>query len=155
MGGGEGSQIGFAHRAGSVIDGKFQFVAGAMDIDPKRAVEFGMAQGLDKDRSYSDWQEMLEKEKNRDERLHLVTVATPNVTHHTISKAFMEAGFHVLCEKPMTMTVEEAKDLVEVSKKTGQICAVNYGYTALEPSIINSHAPLVSRALTSLFNYTC
>ena len=71
MGGGEGSQIGFAHRAGSVIDGKFQFVAGAMDIDPKRAVEFGMAQGLDKDRSYSDWQEMLEKEKNRDERAYI------------------------------------------------------------------------------------
>ena len=72
---------------------------------------------------------MLEKEKNREDRVQLVTVATPNSTHHQISKAFMEAGFHVLCEKPMTMTVEEAKDLVEVSRKTDQICAVNYGYT--------------------------
>ncbi|MEK9703365.1 MAG: gfo/Idh/MocA family oxidoreductase, partial [Deltaproteobacteria bacterium] len=52
VGGGEGSQIGFAHRAGSVMDGKFQFLAGAMDIDPKRAVEFGIAQGLDKERCY-------------------------------------------------------------------------------------------------------
>ncbi len=129
VGGGEGSQIGFAHRAGSVMDGKFQFLAGAMDIDPQRAVEFGIAQGLDKKRCYGDWQEMLDKEKKREDRIQLVTVATPNATHHQISKAFMEAGFHVLCEKPMTMTVEEAKDLVEVSKKTGQICAVNYGYT--------------------------
>ena len=129
VGGGEGSQIGFAHRASSVMDGKFQFIAGAMDIDPHKAFEFGIAQGLDKERCYSDWQEMLEKEKNREDRVQLVTVATPNATHHQISKAFMEAGFHVLCEKPMTMTVEEAKDLVEISKKTGQICAVNYGYT--------------------------
>ena len=127
--GGQGSQIGFAHRAGSVMDGKFQFIAGAMDIDPHKAFEFGIAQGLDKERCYSTWQEMLEKEKNREDRVQLVTVATPNATHHQISKAFMEAGFHVLCEKPMTMTVEEAKDLVEISKKTGQICAVNYGYT--------------------------
>ena len=129
VGGGEGSQIGFAHRAGSVMDGKFQFIAGAMDIDPHKAFEFGIAQGLDKERCYSDWQEMLEKEKNREDRVQLVTVATPNATHHQISKAFMEAGFHVFCEKPMTMTVEEAKDLLEISKKTGQICAVNYGYT--------------------------
>ena len=129
VGGGDGSQIGFAHRAGSVMDGKFQFVAGAMDIEPRKAVEFGIAQGLAKERCYGDWQEMLEKEKKREDRVQLVTVATPNTTHHQISQAFMEAGFHVLCEKPMTMTVEEAKDLVEVSKKTGQICAVNYGYT--------------------------
>ncbi|MEC8436124.1 MAG: Gfo/Idh/MocA family oxidoreductase, partial [SAR324 cluster bacterium] len=129
VGGGQGSQIGFAHRAGSVMDGKFHFIAGAMDIDPQKAVEFGIAQGIDEERCYGAWQEMLEKEKNRDDRVQLVTVATPNATHHQISKAFMEAGFHVLCEKPMTMTVEEAKDLVEVSRKTSQICAVNYGYT--------------------------
>jgi len=129
VGGGEGSQIGFAHRAGSKLDGKFQFIAGAMDVDPHKAFEFGIAQGLDEERCYSDWQEMLEKEKNREDRVQLVTVATPNATHHQISKAFMEAGFHVFCEKPMTMTVEEAKDLLEISKKTGQICAVNYGYT--------------------------
>jgi predicted dehydrogenase len=129
VGGGEGSQIGFAHRAGSVMDRKFKFVAGAMDIDPNQAAEFGVAQGLERERSYANWQEMLEREKSRDDCVQLVTIATPNATHHQISKAFLEGGFHVLCEKPMTMTVEEAKDLVTVSKKNGRICAVNYGYT--------------------------
>ena len=62
VGGGQGSQIGFAHRAGSVMDGKFQFIAGAMDIDPQKAVAFGIAQGLDKERCYCTWQEMVEKE---------------------------------------------------------------------------------------------
>ncbi|MGJ8527260.1 Gfo/Idh/MocA family protein [Maritalea sp.] len=129
VGGGEGSQIGLAHRMCSALDDKFQFSAGAMDINPERGNEYGVRLGLDADRAYGSWQEMLDGEKNRADRLDLVTVATPNATHFEITKAFLENGFHVLCEKPMTMTLEEAKEIVALQEKTGQICAVNYGYS--------------------------
>ncbi|MDC1414296.1 Gfo/Idh/MocA family oxidoreductase, partial [Amylibacter sp.] len=71
----------------------------------------------------------LTAEKKRDDRIDLVTVATPNSTHFEITKEFLESGFNVLCEKPMTMTVEEGEEIVKISKKSGKICAVNYGYT--------------------------
>lgn len=73
---------------------------------------------------------MLAGESARDDRVDLVTVATPNSTHFEITKAFLEAGFNVLCEKPMTMTVEEGEEIVKVAEKSGKICAVNYCYSA-------------------------
>ena len=72
---------------------------------------------------------MLEGERNHAERLDLVTVATPNTTHFEITKAFLDAGFHVLCEKPLTTTVAEAETLVAQARETGKVCAVNYGYS--------------------------
>ena len=72
---------------------------------------------------------MLEGERNRDDRIDLVTVATPNSTHYEITKAFLEAGFNVLCEKPMTVTVEEGEEIVRIAEKSGKICAVNFCYT--------------------------
>jgi len=129
IGGGEGSQIGFAHRAASGLDRRFRFVAGALDVDAVRARDFGVEFGLDADRAYGDWRELLAGEFGRSDRPHLVTVATPNVTHFEISKAFLEAGFHVLCEKPMTMSVQEGRELVAIAKRSGKVCAVNYGYS--------------------------
>ena len=73
---------------------------------------------------------MLAAERDRGDRLDLVTVATPNATHFEITRAFLEAGFNVLCEKPMTMTVEEGEEIVQVAAKSGKICAVNYCYSA-------------------------
>jgi predicted dehydrogenase len=73
---------------------------------------------------------MLERESARDDRLELVTVATPNSTHFEITKAFLEAGFNVLCEKPMTLTVAEGEEIVETARASGKICAVNYCYSA-------------------------
>lgn len=129
IGGGEGSQIGPAHRLGAAVDGDFSFVAGAVDHRPDAGRAFGQRLGLATDRSYGDWREMLESERERDDRIDLVTVATPNATHFEISKAFLEAGFHVLCEKPMTVTLEEGEEIVRISRAAGLICAVNYGYS--------------------------
>jgi predicted dehydrogenase len=129
IGGGEGSQIGPAHRLGAGLDGAFDFVAGALDHRPDAGRNYGQRLGLATDRSYGDWREMLEGEKGRKDRVDLVTVATPNATHYEITKAFLEAGFHVLCEKPMTMTVDQGEDIVRTAQATGTICAVNYGYT--------------------------
>lgn len=131
VGGGEGSQIGPAHRLGAQTDGYFSFVAGALDHNPDAGRAYAESLGVAADRAYGDWQEMLAAERRRDaDRLDLVTVATPNATHFEITKAFLEAGFNVLCEKPMTMTVEEGEEIAKLAEKTGQVCAVNYCYSA-------------------------
>jgi predicted dehydrogenase len=129
IGGGEGSQIGPAHRISASIDGLYSMVAGALDIDPVKGRDFATRLGIASDRAYGDWTEMLKGEASRPDRIDLVTVATPNSTHYEIAKAFLEQGIHVLCEKPMTVTLDEAEDLAATAKRSGTICAVNYGYS--------------------------
>ena len=129
IGGGESSQIGMAHRVGAVLDGKFEFASGALDIDPARSREYGIRLGLEPGRAYGTWKEMLEGEYARDDRIDLVTVATPNETHFEITKSFLEKGFHVFCEKPLTTDLDGARQLVEMAREYKRICAVNYGYS--------------------------
>ena len=130
IGGGEGSQIGPAHRLGAQADGHFAFTAGALDVDAEKGRAYAQSLGIAADRAYGNWQEMLAGEKDRKDRVDLVTVATPNNTHFDITKAFLEAGFNVLCEKPMTMTVEEGEEIVRIARASGKLCAVNYCYSA-------------------------
>lgn len=130
IGGGDGSQIGPAHRLGAAMDGHFVLAAGALGSDAKKSKKFARQLGVADDRAYGTWQDMLDGERNRPDRVDLVTVATPNSTHFEITKAFLEAGFNVLCEKPMTMTVAEAEEIVATTAKSGKICAVNYCFSA-------------------------
>ncbi|TCD11848.1 Gfo/Idh/MocA family protein [Oricola cellulosilytica] len=143
IGGGEGSQIGPAHRLGSGLDGLFEFTAGALDHRPDAGREYGRRIGLPPDRAYGDWHEMLEGESKRADKVDLVTVATPNATHFEITKGFLQAGFNVLCEKPMTMTVEEGEEIVRLAQETGNICAVNYGYSGY--SLVRHMRAMVAR----------
>lgn len=143
IGGGEGSQIGPAHRLGARLDGKFEFTAGALDHRPDVGRDYGISLGLSADRSYGDWQEMLDSESKRDDRIDLVTVATPNATHFEITKNFLEKGFHVLCEKPMTMTVEEGEEIVKIARAMDRICAVNYGYSGY--SLVRHMKAMIAR----------
>ncbi len=131
VGGGESSQIGGAHRIGAGLDGEYRFAAGALDINPERGRNYAMRMGIAASRSYGDWRQMLERESRlaTSERLDLVTVATPNATHYEIAKSFLEAGFDVLCEKPLTTDLESAEDLVETARRADRILAVNYGYS--------------------------
>ena len=130
IGGGEGSQIGPAHRLGALADGHFDLVAGALDHRPEAGRAYARRLGVAAERAYGDWREMLAGERDRADRVDLVTVATPNATHYEISKAFLEAGINGLCETPMTVTVEEGEELVRIAAKAGKICAVNYCYSA-------------------------
>jgi len=130
IGGGEGSQIGPAHRLGAQADGLFDLTAAALDHRPEQGRVYAQHLGVAATRAYGNWQEMLAGEKHRDDRIDLVTVATPNATHFEITKAFLEAGINVLCEKPMTMSVEEGADIVRIAAASGKICAVNYCYSA-------------------------
>ncbi len=129
IGGGEGSQIGFVHRAAAELDRRFELTAGAFDIDPDKSRKMGAFLGLPPDRAHGTWREMLSAEADRPDRLDLVTVATPNATHYEISRAFLNAGFHVFCEKPLTTVPEEARKLERAARAGGLICAVNFGYS--------------------------
>jgi predicted dehydrogenase len=129
VGGGAGSQIGESHRIAARLDGRWQLVAGALDIDPARGAAFARSLGLPEDRSYSDWRAMLAGERDRPDRVEAVTVCTPNRTHAEIARAFLEAGFHVLCEKPLATTVADASALVRLAAQRQRALAVMYGYT--------------------------
>ena len=142
IGGGEGSQIGPAHRLGAGLDGLFDFTAGALDHRPEEGVRYANRLGLG-NRAYGSWQDMLAGEQVQEHPVDLVTVATPNSTHFEITKAFLEGGFHVLCEKPMTMTIAEGEEIVNVSHATGRICAVNYGYSGY--SLVRHMKAMVAR----------
>ena len=129
IGGGEDSQIGGIHRLAAVADGRFRLAAGALDIDPDRGREYAVRLGVAPDRAYGTWRDMLAGEVSREDRLDLVTVATPNVTHHEIAKAFLENGFHVFCEKPLTTNPEDSRDIVATARRVERLCAVNYCYS--------------------------
>lgn len=129
IGGGTGSQIGDAHRFAARLDGLYRLEAGALDIDPERGKALALDLGIAEARAYGTWQEMLEREAARPDPLDLVTVATPNATHFEITRAFLERGFHVLCEKPLTTTPEEAEALAALSAQRQRILAVNFGYS--------------------------
>ena len=129
IGGGEDSQIGSVHRIAARLDDLFALRAGALDADAGKARQFGEAIGIDPDRAYGSWQDMLAGEADRKDRVDLVTVATPNATHFEIASACLRRGFPVLCEKPMTLTVEEAETLCAQCGKSGRLLAVNFGYT--------------------------
>ena len=142
IGGGDGSQIGPAHRLGAGLDALFDFTAGALDHRPEEGIRYGKTLGLG-NRAYGSWQDMLAGEQAQAHPVDLVTVATPNSTHFEITKAFLEGGFHVLCEKPMTMTIEEGEEIVKISHATGKICAVNYGYSGY--SLVRHMKAMVAR----------
>lgn len=143
IGGGEGSQIGPAHRLGAGLDGLFEFTAGALDHNPEAGRAYAQTLGIAQDRAYGDWREMLVGEKAREDKIDLVTVATPNATHFELTKSFLEGGFHVLCEKPMTMTVEEGEEIVKIAAAQNRICAVNYGYSGY--SLVRHMRAMVAR----------
>lgn len=129
IGGGEGSLIGDSHRVSARRDGCYDLVAGAFDHDPERSREFGLKLGLDPDRAYGDYQQMLSAEAAREEGVEIVAVMTPNSTHYEIAKACLSNGMHVICEKPLTFTSGEALELVRLAQERSLVAACMYGYS--------------------------
>ncbi len=132
VGGGRGSQIGYIHRSSARRDNVFNLVAGAFDINFERGKEFGKSLGIAEDRLYPNYKEMFEAESKRADGIQAVSIATPNSTHYEISKAALEAGLHVICEKPLTFTSVEAKELEELATKNNRVFGVTYGYTGAQ-----------------------
>lgn len=129
VGGGRGSQIGYAHRSAAHRDGLFKLVAGAFDLDADRCREFGVNLGLDADRCYSNYKDFFAAESKRADGIQAVSVATPNSTHYEICKAALDAGLHVVCEKPITFTSEEAEELKAIAAEKNCVIGVMYGYS--------------------------
>ena len=132
IGGGRGSQIGYIHRAAAARDGLFQLVAGAFDINPERCADFGKNIGVDTERCYSDYKVMFEEEAKREDGIEVVSIATPNKFHFEMCKVALEAGMHVVCEKPLCFTVEEAEELKALAEKKERVIGVTYGYTGYQ-----------------------
>ena len=120
VGGGPGAFIGEVHRKAARMDGQIEIVGGAFDINPSKSLRMGKELYLDRKRVYRDYQEMIEKELRlpAGERIDFVTICTPNNWHFPIARDLLKAGFHVMCEKPMTINVKEARELQKLVKKT-------------------------------------
>lgn len=128
VGGGKGSQIGYIHRSAALRDFNFDLVAGAFDINPERGKEFGKQLHVAEERCYPDYKTMFLEEAKRPDGITAVSIATPNGTHYEITKAALLAGLHVICEKPLCFTTEEAKELEELAEKQKKVVGVTYGY---------------------------
>lgn len=131
VGGGRGAFIGAVHRMAARLDDKYEMVAGALSADAENARKSGEDLGLAEDRIYSSWEEMAEKEGARDDGIDVVSIVTPNHLHFGPAKAFLEAGIHVICDKPMTLTLEESVELVKIARKSNVVFVLtqnNTGY---------------------------
>ena len=121
--------IGDVHRVGIAYDGRAFLAAGCFSRDEALNRECGEFYGLSPERIYADYRSMAEAEGAREDGIDFVVVTTPNVSHYEISKAFLENGIHVLCEKPLCFTVEQAEDLKRIAAEKNLFFCVNYSYT--------------------------
>jgi predicted dehydrogenase len=129
VGGGQGAFIGGVHRIAARMDGEFDLVAGALSSDPARAKASAAELGLDPERSYGSFAEMAKAEAKRPDGIEAVSIVTPNNMHFPPAKAFLEAGIHVICDKPLTSTLADAKKLAALVKKTGRVFVLTHNYT--------------------------
>lgn len=130
IGGGRTGGVGYKHRLGALRDNTaFALVAGAFDIDAERGKDFGTNLGVDGGRCYPDYKTMLAEEAKREDGIEVVSIATPNGTHYQITKDCLEAGMHVICEKPLFFEVEQGEEIRELAEKQGKIVGVTYGFS--------------------------
>lgn len=127
VGGGKDAFIGDVHRIASRIDDKFDLVAGALSSTPEKAQESGEALGLE--RIYNDFKEMAQAEAARPDGIEAVSIVTPNHVHFAAAKAFLDAGIHVICDKPLTSTLEDAKKLVATAEASDALFILTHNYT--------------------------
>ena len=121
VGGGRGAFIGQVHRMAANLDGKIELVAGCFSSDPEKSKLSGQDFFLDPSRVYSSYQEMAEKEAAREDKIDFVSIVVQNHLHFPVAQAFLEAGFNVVCDKPLTHDYEQALELREIVKKSGRI----------------------------------
>lgn len=129
VGGGEGAYIGGIHRLAARLDDEYEMVAGAFDVDAARGHAFARHHYIAEDRSYGNFEAMVEGERRRADAIDVVAICTPNHTHYPIACAFLEAGFNVICEKPLTATLEDAIALTRLAEESGCFLGVTYTYS--------------------------
>lgn len=130
VGGGPGSNIGESHRIAMRLDDRYSLLAGVFSRDAERSRAFGLTLGLASDRIYPEFRAMAEAEVRRPDGIEAVCIATTNETHHPIARAFLEHGIAVICDKPLTVTLDEALDLYRVVRDTHAIFALTHIYAS-------------------------
>ncbi len=146
VGGGEGAFIGAVHRLAARMDDQFELVAGALASTAEKAKASGAALGLSPDRTYGSFEEMAEKEAARPDAIEAVVIVTPNHVHYPAAVAFLKRGFHVICDKPLTSTLTDAKALAEVVKTSGKLFILTHNYTGY-PMVRQARAMVANGAL--------
>ena len=129
VGGGPGAFIGPVHRMAAQLDGAIELVAGAFSRDPQKSATAADAWGVARDRTHDDWRAMIAAEAARTDGAELVAVVTPNHLHLPVAQAALEAGLHVICDKPATATLAEALQLREAVDASGRLFGLTYTYT--------------------------
>ena len=129
VGGGPGAFIGGVHRIAARLDDRYELVAGALSSDPERGRSFAIELGIAPDRAYGSYAAMAAAEAARRDRIDAVAIVTPNHLHHAPARTFLEAGIHVICDKPLTTTVADALDLAETVRRTGLVFGLTHNYT--------------------------
>jgi predicted dehydrogenase len=127
VGGGPGAFIGAVHRIAARLDDRYELVAAALSSDSDRSISG--ARELNIARAYGSFQEMAAAESKREDGIEVVSIVTPNNVHHAPAKAFLEAGIHVICDKPLTTTLDDALDLAKVVQRTGLVFGLTHNYT--------------------------
>ena len=129
IGGGPGSFIGAMHRTAARLDDRYELVAGVLSSDPERARAAGVELGLDPDRVYGDAVEMLDVEADRVDGADVVAIMTPNDSHHAYAVGALGRGFDVICDKPMTNTLDEAREVLAAVEASGRVFCLTHNYT--------------------------
>jgi predicted dehydrogenase len=129
VGGGPGAFIGGVHRMAARLDDRYELLAGALSADPERAHAGAREAHIAPERSYADFRDMARREAARSDGIDAVAIVTPNHLHHPISRAFLDAGIHVICDKPLTTNLPDALDLVRVVRSTGLLFCLTHNYT--------------------------
>jgi predicted dehydrogenase len=146
VGGGRTGQVGYKHRTGALRDNNaYRLVCGAFDLDAVRGRDFGGQIGVEGERCYADYKELIAKEAAREDGVEVVSIATPNFTHHEITKACLEAGLHVICEKPLFFTVAECEAIAALADEKGLIVGVTYGFTG--HPLVHQMAAMVAKGM--------
>ena len=130
VGGGKGAMIGEVHRIAARLDNRFALVAGALSTTPERNAESAAACGIAADRTYDDFAEMARLEAARPDGIEAVSICTPNHVHFPAARAFLEAGIHVICDKPMTSTLEDARTLAQIAEASDALFVLTHNYSA-------------------------
>lgn len=131
LGGGGTGFIGKVHRTAATLDGRVDLVAGAFSSNTDRSGEAAVDFGVDPTRAFASFEDLLDDERSRppDERVDFVSIATPNWLHFPMAKAVLDAGFHVMCDKPLTTSVSDAEELVRLVEESGQVFGLTHNYT--------------------------
>ncbi|HEV2397010.1 MAG TPA: Gfo/Idh/MocA family oxidoreductase [Candidatus Sulfotelmatobacter sp.] len=129
VGGGPGAFIGAVHRIAARMDDRYELVAGALSSDPERGRAGARELKIAPDRCYASFQEMAAAESKRPDRIDVVAIVTPNDVHYAAAKAFLENGIHVICDKPVTTTVQDSVDLAKLVQRTGLVFGLTHNYT--------------------------